>query len=114
LSSNYEVLADLVYSKNIANWFNLGFMRNRKLNAMTQYFSKCYFPWVTMEDWKQIKQKVLKYFNEEVAHLLPMPDGTIDFVVYPDKIMVIEVNVYGEMAGTWIYLEPVKRLNQHY
>lgn len=75
-------------------------MRNRKLNAMTQYFSKCYFPWVTMEDWKQIKQKVLKYFNQEVAHLLPMPDGTIDFVVYPDKIMVIEVNVYGEMAGT--------------
>lgn len=54
-----------------------------------------------MEDWKQIKQKVLKYFNEEIAHILPMPDGTIDFVVYPDKIMVIEVNCYGEMAGTW-------------
>lgn len=53
-----------------------------------------------MEDWKQIKQKVLKYFNEEIAHLLPIPDGTIDFVVYPDKIMVIEVNCYGEMAGT--------------
>ncbi|MBP5977848.1 hypothetical protein HW132_35420 [Brasilonema sp. CT11] len=75
-------------------------MRNRKLNAMTQYFAKCYFPWVTMEDWQQIKQKVLKYFNEEIAPVLPMPDGTIDFVVYPDKIMVIEVNVYGEMAGT--------------
>jgi hypothetical protein len=48
----------------IPNEFELrGFVRNRRLTALSQYFSMCYFPWVSIAQWASIKARVLSYFE---------------------------------------------------
>jgi hypothetical protein len=48
----------------IPNEFELrGFVRNRRLTALSQYFSMCYFPWVSIAQWASVKARVLSYFE---------------------------------------------------
>jgi hypothetical protein len=58
------VCALLLVMADIPNEFELrGFVRNRRLTALSQYFSMCYFPWVSIAQWASVKARVLSYFE---------------------------------------------------
>lgn len=88
----------------IPNVFELrGFVRNRRLTALSQYFSMCYFPWVSPAQWADVKTRVLSFFETTVAELLPVEDCVCDFVVCEDRVMVIELNLFGRTAGAALF-----------
>jgi hypothetical protein len=61
----------------IPNVFELrGFVRNRRLTALSQYFSMCYFPWVSPAQWADVKTRVLSFFEVRSSELGGMRTNT--------------------------------------
>jgi hypothetical protein len=94
----------------IKKWYDIpicyemrGFVRNKRLNALSQYFSKEFFPWISLEDWKKIKAKVLEFYEKKVAPIIDILDFTIDFILFEDEIRIIELNSFGEIAGAALF-----------
>jgi hypothetical protein len=57
-------------SADIPNVFELrGFVRNRRLTALSQYFSMCYFPWVSPTHWADVKTRVLSFLEVRYSAL---------------------------------------------
>jgi len=79
-----------------------GFIRGGKLNGLSQYFSKSYFPDRPKELLPTIKDRVVN-FHESIKHLLVMDDYVMDFLVLDDKVQIIEVNCYGNIAGPALF-----------
>jgi len=77
-----------------------GFVYEGKLNALTQYFTNCYFPSLPAKK-ASITSRICSFFEEKV---LPRIKAThrsfvIDFLVKADTIMVVELNPFYKGAG---------------
>eukprot|EP00475_Leptophrys_vorax_P041110 TRINITY_DN7730_c0_g1_i10.p1 TRINITY_DN7730_c0_g1~~TRINITY_DN7730_c0_g1_i10.p1 ORF type:complete len:110 (+),score=35.32 TRINITY_DN7730_c0_g1_i10:99-428(+) len=69
-----------------------GFVHEKKLNAVTQYFNMVYFPDVSSN--KDVLARRILDFFEIVKDLIPHNSYVIDFLVQPDVIKVVELNPF--------------------
>jgi hypothetical protein len=67
-----------------------GFAYGKKLNAVCQYYTACFFPSI-VENKAAIQKRIRKYFKR-IRKLIPMPNFVVDFVVMDDSIKIIELN----------------------
>jgi len=78
-----------------------GFVHERSLNCVSQYYSDCYFPTVHHNK-ENIKNSILNYF-QLVKDLIEPPSYIIDFVVMKDHLMIVELNPYGKGTGGCLF-----------
>jgi len=82
------------------------FVYKGELNAVTQYFTSSYFPSL-VENKDEISRHICDFWINEVRALLlnSHESYVIDFLVKPDKILVVELNPFYKGAGagcfTW-------------
>jgi len=74
-----------------------GFVRNKRLNALSQYYDVCYYPEV-VENKEEIQERVCTFF-EEIKDRIPVEDYIIDFFVGEERIMIIEINPWATTTG---------------
>ncbi|KAG2370689.1 hypothetical protein C9374_014320 [Naegleria lovaniensis] len=82
------------------------FVRNRKITTMSQYFSTSYFPQVTMDEWKKIKDIIVERFDNQFSKILPLDDCCVDFVVLNLEqrlVKIIELNAFGDNCGPALF-----------
>ena len=71
------------------------FVHNNHINAITQYFSFCYFPEL-VQNKQKLQNLMLNFFNDHVKqHLINHQSYVIDFYVkQDDQVMIIELNPF--------------------
>eukprot|EP00698_Gefionella_okellyi_P003035 TRINITY_DN12856_c0_g1_i1.p1 TRINITY_DN12856_c0_g1~~TRINITY_DN12856_c0_g1_i1.p1 ORF type:complete len:396 (+),score=81.96 TRINITY_DN12856_c0_g1_i1:27-1190(+) len=81
-----------------------GFVYNRKLTALTQYFDMCYFDDIA-NDAATIADRVRQYFEREVLPRLPYQHCIVDFAVRPGdgSIQCIELNPWGHFTSACLF-----------
>jgi hypothetical protein len=67
-----------------------GFAYNKKLTAVCQYYTACYFPSI-VEHKKEISKRIQRFFKN-IADKIPMPNFVVDIAVFEDHIKIIELN----------------------
>lgn len=84
------------------------------MNAVTQYFTDCYFPKL-QEQSESIKKRIhvfnknyifhwnFKEFFENVKGKISYDDYIIDFAVLENSIKIVEINPYGENTGSGLF-----------
>jgi len=79
------------------------FVHKNSLNAITQYFSFCYFPQLVKEK-DDILKRVVDFFNSKVRDALQTHESyVIDFFVLKEKILIIELNPFHIGAGAGLF-----------
>jgi hypothetical protein len=72
-----------------------GFVWKKKLNAISQYDSNCYFEEIQDIGIQQsILSRITQFYQSTIRNLLPFQNYVIDFGVLDDKIIVIELNSF--------------------
>lgn len=66
-----------------------GFCYKRKLRALCQYFTSCYFP-ETVRNKDEIAQTLAKFFKRHIRKQIPFDNCVIDFALMPDGPKVRE------------------------
>jgi hypothetical protein len=79
-----------------------GFVHNRSLNALTQYFTCIHFPEIVQEK-AAIAARVQTFFNDCVVSKIAHDHYIIDFVILQDRIIVIELNPFHRGAGAGLF-----------
>ena len=76
-----------------------GFVKNKQLTALTQYYHYIYFKDLPRQK-EIITNAILKFFDE-IKDIIQLKDYIIDFVIIPERIMVLEFNPFvpGTEAG---------------
>ena len=69
-----------------------GFVYNKTLNALSQYYHYCFFPKLVQE-LPMIERKI-KDFYKSIRDLVPLDSFIMDFAVLEDKILIIELNPF--------------------
>ena len=87
------------------------FVRNGKLTAMSQYFTHAFFPQVSLEEWKKVKQAIVSSFENHYSKIIPLNNCCIDFLVdlERDVVKVIELNTFGDICGPALFSWEVDR-----
>lgn len=111
-----RVLLDLTEALDLSEQFNMavilrewidvpiqmefrGFVRNRTLTALSQYYHYVYFPELeSMKD--EIQHKIFDFF-EAVKDKIPLESCIMDFILIDDQVRIVELNpfVFGTEAG---------------
>ncbi|KAH3756685.1 cell division cycle protein 123-like [Pelomyxa schiedti] len=81
-----------------------GFVHNRQLNALSQYYADTFFPRTTANV-HQIAPLVQKFFNDEIRDKIPMDNYVIDFAVSEDlhSVSVVELNPFARTTGSCLF-----------
>lgn len=76
------------------------FVYKGELNAITQYFTSSYFPSL-VEHKAELEQRMREFWQTQIRPLLleSHESYVIDFLVKPDKILVVELNPFYKGAG---------------
>ncbi|PRP86639.1 hypothetical protein PROFUN_05118 [Planoprotostelium fungivorum] len=82
-------------------WEFRGFVSKGKMTALTQYFKSCYVRQLSQNK-NEIAKKIVA-LQEEVHPLIGLDSYTIDFVVTPEKIWIIELNTFGPQASPSLF-----------
>jgi len=75
-----------------------GFVTNKKLNAISQYYSFIYFPDLELRK-QSLEAKMIKFFENNIWDKIPLDSYVIDFVVIEDQVKVLEFNPFNESTG---------------
>eukprot|EP01122_Echinamoeba_exundans_P015346 TRINITY_DN7238_c0_g1_i1.p1 TRINITY_DN7238_c0_g1~~TRINITY_DN7238_c0_g1_i1.p1 ORF type:complete len:359 (-),score=61.52 TRINITY_DN7238_c0_g1_i1:115-1164(-) len=75
-----------------------GFCYKRKLRAVCQYFTSCYFP-ETVENKNEIAKTLVKFFRKSIKDRIPFDNCVIDFAIMPDGPRVVEFNPWYIRTG---------------
>ena len=59
-----------------------GFVHNKKLTALSQYFDSVYFPQVVSCS-AQIVERIQQFFETTLKNLLPFDNAVVDFLADP-------------------------------
>lgn len=81
-----------------------GFVHEKKLNALSQYYDVCFYPEL-VEKKDEIKERVLTFF-EQIKDSISVDNFILDFVVLEDRIMIIELNPWATTTGAALYVLP--------
>lgn len=74
-----------------------------ELRGISQYFSECYFAELAAEGAKErIRDRIMACFAE-VKPRIALQNYVIDFAVLPERVLVIELNVYAPSTGVCLY-----------
>lgn len=80
-----------------------GFVANGNLNALSQYYSDCYFRELA-ENPEPTIQRMVEFFNTTIKPLaIPYDRYIMDFAVTPEKVWVVEINPFGENTGCALF-----------
>eukprot|EP00026_Physarum_polycephalum_P011726 Phypoly_transcript_11967.p1 GENE.Phypoly_transcript_11967~~Phypoly_transcript_11967.p1 ORF type:complete len:362 (+),score=58.85 Phypoly_transcript_11967:36-1088(+) len=80
-----------------------GFVHNKKLNALSQYYADCYFEDLPPRR-EAIGSAVQKFFYSHIQSLLPFDSYIIDFVVFKNNdVMIVELNPYSVTTGACLF-----------
>lgn len=69
-----------------------GFVDDRRLVGLSQYFYYCYFPG-TIEEKASILDRILEFFNE-IKDVLPVASCILDFALVDDTAIILELNPF--------------------
>jgi len=78
-----------------------GFVYKGQLNAVSQYYSDCFFSNL-LEKKTIITQRIQEFFKN-VKSKISYDNYIIDFVVLEDSIKIIEMNPYTEKTGSALF-----------
>jgi hypothetical protein len=78
-----------------------GFVYNKKLNGLTQYYKACYVPELTKRK-KEIGKLILDFF-ESFKDRVKIDHFVVDFVVDGQKVYLIELNTFGPTASPGLF-----------
>lgn len=79
-----------------------GIVYKRKLHALSQYYTSCYFPNLVKHK-DEVAKHVLE-FHEQVKDKIEADSYIVDFAVIDEKtIKIVELNPYGEAAGSALF-----------
>jgi hypothetical protein len=81
-----------------------GFVHNKKLTALSQYFSDSSFSYVTSNT-NSIPDRAREFFTANIAPLLPDTHANciLDFVVAPGRVYVVELNPWSIRTGPCLF-----------
>jgi hypothetical protein len=74
-----------------------GFVHEKKLTALSQYFHIVYFP--DLPPQKELIQSRIFHLFEQIKDIIPVNNFIIDFGVVEDKVLVIELNPFHDYEG---------------
>ncbi len=84
-------------------WEFRGFVHHKQLNAVTQYFTCCYFPELLTHK-QSIADRLQRFFNESIRSRIDMDHYVIDFLIVSDtEIIVLELNPFYKHAGAGLF-----------
>ncbi|MFX0100438.1 MAG: hypothetical protein ACFFCS_12770 [Candidatus Hodarchaeota archaeon] len=69
-----------------------GFVDDRKLVGLSQYFYYCYFPGI-IERKAIILEQITSFFNE-IKNILPVSSCILDFALIDGKVIILELNPF--------------------
>jgi len=78
------------------------FVHNNNLNALTQYYSFCYFEELSKNK-LEYQKKILDFFESIKIHFAEHSSYVIDFFVTGDSIYIIEINPFHSGAGAALF-----------
>jgi hypothetical protein len=78
-----------------------GFVHNRQLNALSQYYADAYF-WRLPLQRDDISRRVLAFF-ESMKASITLDSYIIDFAVTDDKVCIVELNPFTEQTGSCLF-----------
>jgi len=70
-----------------------GFVYQKKLNAISQYYHTCYFSHLK-EEFPLAVERIKEYFNKKLVDVIPLESYIIDFGLLQDRTIVIELNPF--------------------
>lgn len=81
-----------------------GFMYGRQLRALSQYFTHLYFPSLAASV-DTVAKRITQFFADVVEPRLPVDlhNAVIDFIVLPDRVLLLEVNQYAHSTGPGLF-----------
>jgi len=81
-----------------------GFVHNKSLNALSQYYTDCYFPQLPYLK-TRIQQNILQFFETIVKPAIPYDNYIIDFAFYPstNEVKIIELNPFSSSTGSALF-----------
>jgi hypothetical protein len=68
------------------------FVHNGQLTALSQYYHFCYFPSLIPKH-DEIQGKITTFWKS-IKDSIPLPSYVIDFCLYKDQVLVIELNPF--------------------
>ncbi|KAJ3447995.1 cell division cycle protein 123 [Anaeramoeba flamelloides] len=80
-----------------------GWVTNGKLNALSQYYSNCFFDYG--EEINAIKEKITNFVDQNLQESLKMfPKAVVDFGIDQDKnVFVVELNPFSSLTGCCLF-----------
>mmetsp|Transcript_1483 Transcript_1483/g.1963 ORF Transcript_1483/g.1963 Transcript_1483/m.1963 type:complete len:372 (+) Transcript_1483:61-1176(+) len=85
-----------------------GFVTNKNLNALSQYYTHCYFAELQTNK-QECQQVICDFFNRNIKDKIPLESYVIDFVVEldssgkPSKCSVLELNPFNPSTGACLF-----------
>eukprot|EP01089_Gocevia_fonbrunei_P021407 TRINITY_DN8318_c0_g1_i2.p1 TRINITY_DN8318_c0_g1~~TRINITY_DN8318_c0_g1_i2.p1 ORF type:complete len:281 (-),score=36.93 TRINITY_DN8318_c0_g1_i2:67-909(-) len=92
----------LKFTQNVIlrEWVNIpiemefrGFVYQKKLTALSQYYHTVYFPHLK-DQISDIIEKIKSFWNDELINVIPIETSIVDFAVLETRILVIELNPF--------------------
>jgi len=104
LKTSFKVNIIVREWKQITELFEFrGFVNNNKLTALTHYFKFCYAKEIEARA-LELEEKIKTFFNKEIANKLKeIEPYTIDFALLGNKIIVVELNAFGEKINAGLF-----------
>eukprot|EP00466_Bigelowiella_natans_P010372 jgi/Bigna1/70557/fgenesh1_pg.12_\ len=82
-----------------------GFIHDRKLTALSQYYTVDHHYPEIWKDRHEIAKKACEYVKLTLGPKMPMKDAVVDFVWLPKErqLYIIELNPFGKLAGSALF-----------
>ena len=75
-----------------------GFVCGKKLNALSQYYDRCFFPELQGQE-ESITERVQTFFREKCVDRIELDEYIIDFLITPTSIHIVELNPFTIQTG---------------
>jgi len=80
-----------------------GFVHNKKLTAVSQYYSDSFFPHLPKIS-EEVLKRIAEYYDKAANPLINLDSYIIDFVVFDDmSIKIVELNPFSRTTGPCLF-----------
>jgi hypothetical protein len=78
------------------------FVHEGRLTAISQYFWFCFFPEL-VEKHNEYLDAMVRCYEEQLSKRVPYESYVVDFAVVGGKVIVIELNPFGDVSGACLF-----------
>eukprot|EP01112_Ceratiomyxa_fruticulosa_P001129 TRINITY_DN1110_c0_g5_i1.p1 TRINITY_DN1110_c0_g5~~TRINITY_DN1110_c0_g5_i1.p1 ORF type:complete len:340 (+),score=68.27 TRINITY_DN1110_c0_g5_i1:60-1079(+) len=80
-----------------------GFVAHNQLNALSQYYTDCYFKHLAQNP-EPVIHRIVEFFHTIIQPMnIPYEKYIMDFAVTQERVYVVEINPFGENTGSALY-----------